>query len=396
MQKVQGGDLPAIRLPKPLDDLLQRRILGWNDPAALSKVYTDDAIVLEATPVSGGSAASQFVARRFGASYDIIPLKLAESGSGATIAAAYTRGEGADRVNVGLALITVRRGPDGEWRIAGEAMRFPGPPAFKVSDAAALIKLLDEAEISRAVIMSSAYFFESPLLPKNADAPRLLREENDWTAAQVARFPDRLVAFCGINPLTEQAIAEMRRCQRDLRMKGVKLHFGNSGVDLEKAEHLKTIKDFFAAAAALKMPVAVHLWGPGIQYGRRDAELFLSEILPAAPSLTVQIMHMAGGGPGWTDEALDVFARAVEAKDARARNLYFDVATVADLQTAEQLSLLARRIRQIGPERILYGSDASIGGRNTPNEEWGTFRGMVPLTDAEFATIRSNVAPYLR
>ena len=76
--------------------------------------------------------------------------------------------------------------------------------------------------------------------------------------------------------------------------------------------------------------------------------------------------------------------------------LYFDVATVAGLQKHDQLELLAKRIRQIGPQRILYGSDAAFGGRSTPDREWGTFRGMVPLTDAEHAVIRDNVAPCLR
>jgi predicted TIM-barrel fold metal-dependent hydrolase len=105
---------------------------------------------------------------------------------------------------------------------------------------------------------------------------------------------------------------------------------------------------------------------------------------------------MAGAGPGWTDEALEIFANAVEANDPRTRNLYFDVATAADLQKERELQLLARRIRQIGPSRILYASDSAFGGNRPPNDEWGTFRGMVPLTDAEFAIIRDNVAPYLR
>ena len=93
---------------------------------------------------------------------------------------------------------------------------------------------------------------------------------------------------------------------------------------------------------------------------------------------------------------LEVFATALEAGDARTRNLYLDVATVAELQKHEQLQQLAARIRQIGPQRILYGSDGAFGGNRTPDEHWGTFRGMVPLTDEEFAVIRDNVAPYLR
>lgn len=308
----------------------------------------------------------------------------------------YTRGEGAERTNVGVTLMTLERDSAGKWRIASETMKFPGPAPLGDAGADGLIKLLDQADIERAVVMSVAYFFESGVLPPQPGGPALLRQENDWTAAEVAKHPDRLVAFCGINPLAEQALAEMQRCKEKLGMVGVKLHFGNSAVDLEKPAHLARIQQLFASADRLGMPVAAHLWTGGKKYGRKDAEIFLADVLPYAPGVVVQIMHMAGGGPGWTDEALEVFAKAVEAGDPRTRNLYFDVATVADLQTHAQLQLLARRIRQIGLERILYGSDASFGGRDTADQEWGTFRGMVPLTDAEFAIIRDNVAPYLR
>jgi predicted TIM-barrel fold metal-dependent hydrolase len=162
---------------------------------------------------------------------------------------------------------------------------------------------------------------------------------------------------------------------------GSEAHFGNSNVDLKTPAHLEPVKQVFATANRLRLPVAVHLWDSANDYGRRDAELFLAEVLPQAPDILVQVMHMAGAGPGWTDEALEVLANAIEAGDPRVRNVYFDVATVADFQTHEQLRLLARRIRQIGLGRILYGSDGAFGGNKPPDQSWGQFRGMVPLTD---------------
>jgi hypothetical protein len=53
-----------------------------------------------------------------------------------------------------------------------------------------------------------------------------------------------------------------------------------------------------------------------------------------------------------------------------------------------------RRIRQVGVERILFGSDAAIEG-NRPRESWAAFR-RLPLTEAEFDRIARNLAPYLR
>lgn len=390
-----GGPLTPISIPSDIADLLSRRAAAWNDAAALAEIYTEDAILLENRPVSGRKPVAQQVSQRFGRAYSIIPLAYGEDRGSRRIAALYARGEGADRTNIGMALISLAQDRSGKWRIASETMKFPGPPEYKVGGADALVALLDEAKIQRAVIMSSAYFFESPFLGAGPEGAAMLRAENDWTAREIARHPARLIGFCGVNPLTEQALAEIRRCQTELGMVGVKLHFGNSQVELENPDHLTRIKAFFAEANRLRMPLAAHLWTVR-DYRRRDSELFLDEVLPQAPDVVVQIMHMAGAGPGWTDEALEPFSVAAAANDPRMKNVYFDVATVADERTAAQLELLASRIRQIGPRRILYGSDAAFGGRGTPKKEWGTFRGMVPLTDAEFAVIRDNVAPYLR
>jgi hypothetical protein len=63
--------------------------------------------------------------------------------------------------------------------------------------------------------------------------------------------------------------------------------------------------------------------------------------------------------------------------------------------SAADAALVARRIRQVGVDRILYGSDAAAGGNLRPREGWAAFR-RLPLTEDEFERIASNVAPYLR
>jgi predicted TIM-barrel fold metal-dependent hydrolase len=136
-----------------------------------------------------------------------------------------------------------------------------------------------------------------------------------------------------------------------------------------------------------------HLWTLDKRYGREDAQILLDKILPAAPDVPVQIAHFASGGPGYTDEALAVYADAIAAGDPRTKNLYFDVATVADEQPAEVLRTFARRIRQVGLRRVLFGTDL---GPPMPRQSWLTFRTTVPLTDDEFKTIAGNVAPYFR
>ena len=91
-----------------------------------------------------------------------------------------------------------------------------------------------------------------------------------------------------------------------------------------------------------------------------------------------------------------VLAEAVEKRDPRTRQLWFDVTTVADpsISTANA-ALVAKRIRQVGVERILYGSDAAAGENLRPREAWAAFR-RLPLTEDEVETIARNVAPYLQ
>ncbi|MFL6195481.1 MAG: amidohydrolase family protein, partial [Thermoanaerobaculia bacterium] len=223
-----------------------------------------------------------------------------------------------------------------------------------------------------------------------------VRAENDWTAQEVARYPDRLVGFCSFNPLKDYALAELDRCASSHRFKGLKLHFGMSRVDLNNPEQVAKVRRVVEAANKRRLAIIVHV-RPGPTYGRQEAEVFLSQIVAAAPDVPFQIAHL-WGGEAFSDAALAVYAEAVAAGDPRTRNLYFDVAEAALVAngSAETLQTIAKRIRQIGPRRILYGSDGPVPEADTPRDAWRQMRTQVPLTDEELRTIANNVAPYMR
>jgi predicted TIM-barrel fold metal-dependent hydrolase len=263
-----------------------------------------------------------------------------------------------------------------------------------------LIPLLDTAGIARAAVLSTAYMYGNPSKTVEDEYDRV-KAENDWTGDQVARFSKRLLGFCGFNPLKEYAIQELERCARNPHLRhGLKLHFGNSVVDYHNPQHVARLKEVFAAANRHGMAVIVHMRASisrKLPYGRGEALIFLNDVIPAAPDVPVQIAHLAGaGGYGdpLADEALAVFAEAIEKGDPRTRRLWFDVTTVVLAKQTYLHPLIAKRIRQLGVQRILYGSDASSGS-NTPGEGWAIFR-KIPLTDTEFETIAANVAPYMR
>jgi predicted TIM-barrel fold metal-dependent hydrolase len=266
-------------------------------------------------------------------------------------------------------------------------------------DGAALIRELDAAGIQRAVVLSVGYSFADER-KGFTDPDRLTREENDWTSREVVKNAPRLIGFCGANPLRPVALQELERCLALPGMIGIKLHLGNGGVSLRDPAHLARIQQVFTLAERSRAPVLLHMRARGgANYGAEDARLFLEQVVPMAPSIEVIVGHFGGAGPGYppqADEVMAVFADAAHRKDPLLRNVYFDVATiVTDESTPADGALVAQRIRQVGLERILYGSDLNPPGGGI-RAGWEIFRSKVPLTAAELQVIASNQTRFAR
>jgi predicted TIM-barrel fold metal-dependent hydrolase len=258
---------------------------------------------------------------------------------------------------------------------------------------AALIRELDAAGIERAVVHSVGYSF-SDERKALADPDRLTREQNDWTSSEVSKHPARLTGFCSANPLRAAALQELERCLGLKGMAGIKLHLGNSGISLRDPAQLARMQALFAMAQRLGAPVLVHMRARGgNNYGAEDGQLFLDKVVTMAPGIEIVVAHMGGSGPGYpaqNDEVMSVFAAAGERNDPRMRNVYFDVATnVAEETTPAEAALVARRLRQVGLGRVLYGSDLSPPGGSI-RQGWEIFRAKIPLTAAELQQIAGN------
>jgi predicted TIM-barrel fold metal-dependent hydrolase len=88
----------------------------------------------------------------------------------------------------------------------------PGPKGI---DADYLVAQLDAAGISRAVVLSVAYSFSNPNKAPVPNEYSHVMDENNWTSAQVAKYPHRLLGFCSVNPLRPYALQEITRYARD-------------------------------------------------------------------------------------------------------------------------------------------------------------------------------------
>src|SRR4030095_12400716 len=171
---------------------------------------------------------------------------------------------------------------------------------------------------------------------------------------------DRLRAFCSFNPLRPYAIDELTRCSNNPQLRyGLKLHFGNSDVDLDNPEKVAQVRRIFAAANRHRMAIVVHMRTSldlRRKYGADAARVFLNELLPAAPDVPVQIAQLAGAGgyDAAIDSAVSVFTDAIARHDPRMKNVWFDATgVVRPGMSADDLQRIAARTRQVGAHTAL-------------------------------------------
>jgi predicted TIM-barrel fold metal-dependent hydrolase len=386
---------PEIELPGALAGLLRERERRWNDKHRLAELYVEDVLVFSGENpgwVRGRQAAASYLSQHFDGPYRFIPTASRSDGSTGQVVGIMTEADGVRTDNFAFFQLDLSQGGDGVWRIVSEAHLFPGPQVKAPVTAKQLVAMLDEAGLRRAVVLSDAYYFDSKRSEPVQDEYDKVRAENDWTAQQVAQFPERLVGFCSFNPLKDYALAELERCVSVHRFKGLKLHFGGTSLDFSAPEQVARVRRVMEAANHHRLPLIIHVRSSE-GYGSVEAGIFLRQIVSAAPDVPVTIAHL-WGGEAYSESALATYADAVSAGDPATRNLYFDVAEVwIGRRSKEERETIVRRMRQIGLGRILYGSD---GGRGTPRAAWAAFRAELPLTDEEFRVIANNIAPYMR
>ena len=130
------------------------------------------------------------------------------------------------------------------------------------------------------------YYFAPPELGR--DTARIV---NDGIAAAVAKHPGRLVGM-GTVPLqnTGMAIAEMRRCVRDLDLRGIEVNSNVNGRELAEDD----FRPFFAAAEELGILIFMHPLG--FTHGQRLSEHYLNNILGNPLESAIALAHLIFGG----------------------------------------------------------------------------------------------------
>jgi len=117
------------------------------------------------------------------------------------------------------------------------------------------------------------------------------RAVNDGMAEAVARHPDRLVGM-GTVPLqdAQMAIEEMRRCVRELDLRGIEISSNVNGTDL----HATELRPFWAAAEELGVLIFIHPLG--FTQGQRLSEFYFNNLIGNPLESTLAVGHLIFGG----------------------------------------------------------------------------------------------------
>ena len=208
-------------------------------------------------------------------------------------------------------------------RLVGDCLESNHPPAVYAADA---VRELDRTHVAKGVILSCAYLYGLPSLHlKPDDVAKRTRTENEFTAAEVAKFPTRLVGFFSVNPLQNSALDEMRHWIGSRQLIGLKLHFVASAVDIRNPDHRRRVTKVISAAAAAHLPLVIHVGGG--KFDAADAELFIRDVLPSAGASWVQIAHAGGGLPSIDENNLAVLRAFADhiVKTTRSRAKFFSI-----------------------------------------------------------------------
>jgi uncharacterized protein len=196
-----------------------------------------------------------------------------------------------------------------------------------------LLRFADRMGIARLCVFMGMEFSYDP-------SPEKLRRDNDDVLRAVRAHPDRAFGFVYVNPRhTQASLEELDRCVRDGPMVGVKLW-------VAMRCNAPELDPLIARAAELKALVFQHTWLKinGNLLGE-STPLELAELAARHPNAALVCGHSGGD---WE-------------QGLRAIRPYANV--YADLAGGDPTAgITEMAVRELGPERVLYGSDA--GGRS--------------------------------
>lgn len=178
---------------------------------------------------------------------------------------------------------------------------------------------------------------EKFLVQSVATVPGQVEGINNFIAASVKQYPDRLVGFAAIHPDYPDIKGELERAA-SMGLKGVKIHpdFQQFNIDCDKA-----MKIYEAIEG--KMPILIHMGDHRYEYSKPQR---LANVMDRFTKLKVIGAHF-GGWSEW-DSAADILGGKY------ADRLWVDTSSSLYAMTPERARQL---IDVFGADRVMFGTD---------------------------------------
>lgn len=265
-------------------------------------------------------------------------------------------------------------------------------------------------QVAGAVLIPMAHLYgrqdiRGPLRLSLAAEQAAVRRENDYVAAEAARFPDRAIALCGVDFLRPYAWSEVQRCRAELQSPGIKLHLASAGANLGYASHLAALRRYAELASADSLILFVHFDPQNNRGNLADIRRFIAEVLQPFPDLTVVIAHLGGSGgfDAWTRAIFETFTTWLDEEAAAGRprtGVHFDISAVwlardsegMPRSTKQDAEALAAELARVGVGRLLFGSDAPVF---IPGPYAAAFRRQAALSAEAWDSLARNRLPGL-
>jgi len=205
----------------------------------------------------------------------------------------------------------------------------------KIATTDELIASMDEAGVDISVIANIGWITHE-----------LCVETNDYIMESIARYPQRLVGFCAVQPQSPQAAAaEIERCAK-AGIRGV----GEMRPDIQLFDLTDELvmAPFVEALRKFKLILLTHASEPvGHNYPGKGGitPALLYQFITSFPDLTIVCAHWGGGLP--------FYALMPEVRKA-INNVFFDTAASSFLYTPQ---IYNQVIQLVGADKILFGSD---------------------------------------
>jgi predicted TIM-barrel fold metal-dependent hydrolase len=240
---------------------------------------------------------------------------------------------------------------------------------------------MDRAGIEFCVLSLTSPGVQS--VPDRQEAIDLARIVNDQLGVAVLKHPDRLSGFAAVamqDPAA--AAAELERAVSEYGFKGALINgYTNVGEDAQYLDD-PAVREFWAKAAALDVPVYLHpreplptqrrvimgypelvgsAWGFGYETGSHAVRLILSGLFDEFPNLQLILGHLGEGLPYLLprlQHRMDEQREGEVGNKARHRPSYyfarnFYITTSGNFHTRQ----MQAAVEQIGVERVLFSVD---------------------------------------